>query len=93
MPLASLDYGLLDMLIVKKISRAKFISMVGDYRAGTYINRDTQEIKDKFRGILTHVRCRNVTVTGMDTICADGEIEKTERIEIEISPKAITYIG
>ncbi len=93
LPLASLDDGLLDMLIVSKISRAKFVTLVGAYKKGTYIDPTTKEIDHRFKDVLDYYRCKKVTVTNISEICADGEVEETEAIEIEVIPDAITYIG
>ncbi len=93
LPLAKLDDGLLDMLIVDKISRTKFISLVGDYRKGTYIDHETKEIKPKFKNILNYYRCKKVHIEGISAICADGEVEGAECCDIEIIPRAITFIG
>lgn len=93
LPLAKLDDGLLDMLIINKVGRAKFISLVGDYRKGTYIDKDTKEIKAKFKGVLNYYRCKKVRIEGISAICADGEVEKADICEIEIVPKAINVIG
>ena len=93
LPLAELNDGLLDMLIVSKISKAKFISLVGEYRSGTYIDPKTKEIKPKFADVLKYIRCKKVTVSGIESICIDGELENMEKVDIEIIPNAITYIG
>lgn len=93
LPLAELDDGLLDMLIIDKVSRAKFISLVGDYRKGTYIDKETKEIKPKFKDVLSYYRCKKVHIEGISAVCADGEVEKAEYCDVEIIPKAINYIG
>ena len=93
LPLAKLDDGLLDMLIVDKIGRGKFISLVGDYRKGTYIDKETREIKPKFKSVLNYYKCKKIHIEGISEICADGEVEKADKIDIEVIPKAITFIG
>ncbi|MBR4880456.1 MAG: hypothetical protein IKU19_00880 [Clostridia bacterium] len=93
LPLAELDDGLLDMLIVSKISRAKFIALIGDYRNGTYIDTETKEIKPKFRDVLKYIRCKKLSVDGITSICIDGELEDMGAVDIEVVPDAITYIG
>ena len=90
---AVMDDGLLDMLIVDNISRMKFFSLVGDYRAGTYIDPQTREIKPRFKNVLNYYRCKKIKIEGISMICADGELEKAESVEIEVVPLAINYIG
>ncbi len=93
LPLAELDDGLLDMLIVSNISKARFVSVVGEYRSGTYIDTKTREVKPKFSDIIKYIRCKKVCVSGIRAICIDGELEDAENVEIEVVPDAITYIG
>lgn len=93
LPLAELDDGLLDMLIVSNISKSKFISLVGEYRSGSYIDPITKVIKPKFADILKYIRCKKVSVDGIKAICIDGELEEIEKVNIEVVPKAITYKG
>ena len=93
LPLAKLNDGILDMLIVSKISRAKFLSLVGEYRKGTYISPETMEIKPKFKDVIKYIKCKKVTISGIKTICIDGELEDAESVCIEVIPNAITYIG
>ena len=93
LPLAELDDGLLDMLIVSKISKAKFIKLVGEYRSGTYIGPVTKTIKPKFSDILKYIKCKKVSVSGINGICIDGELEEMSNVNIEVVPNAITYKG
>ncbi len=93
LPLAELNDGLLDMLIISKMSRARILSLIGEYRAGTYIDPKTKEIKNNFKDVIKYVRCTKVSVNNTNCICADGEIVVTDHIDVEIVPGAITYIG
>ncbi|MBR5514701.1 MAG: hypothetical protein IKU52_00695 [Clostridia bacterium] len=93
LPLAVADDGLLDMLIVNKISRAKFVSLVSDYRKGSFIDADTMEVKDKFKKVLKYYKCKKVIVENTVNLCADGEIEATERVEISVAANALSYIN
>ena len=93
LPFAELNDGLLDMLIISKVSRPKFVSLVGEYRTGTYINKETKEIKKKFADVVKYVRCKKVSVNNLKAVCADGEIESADSVVIEVVPDAITYIG
>ena len=76
LPFASLTDGLLDVLVVNNVSRMKFVSLVGDYRSGAYMERDGV-LKEKFRGVLDFVRCARMRVEGPEFICLDGEIFAT----------------
>lgn len=72
-PLALPNDGLMDVLIVKSISRLCFVSLVRDYHDGTYISGDGV-MDDRFNKILTYRRCRRLTLCGAETYCVDGEV-------------------
>ncbi len=93
LPLAELDDGLLDMIIVSKIYKPKFLSLVTDYRNGTYIDPETKEIKAKFKDVLKYFRCKKINVTGIRALCIDGELELVDHADIEVVPDAITFKG
>ncbi len=87
-PYADPQDGLLDLLLVNKISRRKFISLVPYYKKGTHFQRDGT-IVDDFASILTHVRCREVCITANDIVCVDGEIERADTVQISVLPRAL----
>ena len=73
LPLADITDGYMDVLVVNDVSRLKFVALVGDYRAGTYVDK-TGELKEKFRGVLEFVRCSRMEVRGPEYFCLDGEV-------------------
>ena len=92
-PLASLTDGLMDVLIVKNISRLRFVSMVGAYHAGSYID-ENGVMEPRFAKILTYRRCRKVTIEGSPNYCLDGEVRPTgasRTVEAEVLPGAMWY--
>ncbi len=90
-PYASLTDGLADLLVVRDITRRKFISLVGDYRGGTYISEDGV-LKDKFVGALEAYRCRKMTIKGPKFFCLDGEIFPCEDgLTAEVVPGAVRF--
>lgn len=91
-PLASLTDGLMDVLVVKNISRLRFVSLVGAYHAGSYID-ENGVMQPKFSEILTYRKCRKFTVEGAAHYCLDGEIYPTENcaVEAEVLPGAMWY--
>ncbi len=72
-PLAELTDGLMDILVVKDVTRREFLSMVGDYKKGTYIESDGT-IKERFEDILMYRRCEEYRVSGIERYCIDGEL-------------------
>ena len=91
-PLAKYDDGLLDMIAVRKISRAKFVKMVGAYRSGEYIDTIKCEPIDSYKSFLTFSKIKKYKITGTNTVCLDGEIHYFNSCEIEVAEKAIKYV-
>lgn len=94
LPLAELDDGYMDVLVVNDVSRMKFVTLVGDYRAGTYVN-ERGALKEKFRPVLRFMRCRRMRITGPERFCLDGEIFPTgedRTIEAAVMPLALNYV-
>ncbi|MBE6598147.1 MAG: hypothetical protein E7638_01755 [Ruminococcaceae bacterium] len=83
-PLADMMDGLMDVLVVKDISRREFISMVGDYKNGTYIESDGT-MKKKFEDILMYRRCREYRVSGIERYCIDGELIEPDDGTVAVS--------
>jgi len=93
LPLAKANDGLLDLLIVSKMSRAKFIALVGDYRKGTFMNANTCKPVDKFKNVIKYEKCKKIIIENTQTVCADGEVEAAESVTVEVIPNAIRYIN
>ena len=91
-PLSSVKDGLLDLLIVNKLSRAKFISVFGDFKKGNFIEEDGT-VKKKFKKIITYVICSSLTIENTTSVCADGEVENPDSVHAEAVPDAINYIA
>lgn len=92
-PAASLTDGFIDLLIVKKMTRRKFISLVAEYKKGMHINTEKLEPVQKFADVITYAKCKKVIIEGITDICTDGEVFKADRVEIGILPGAIKIIG
>lgn len=90
-PSADVTDGLIDLMIVKKVSRFRFISLVGAYKKGLHITKKGI-VQDKFKDIVTFCKCKKVTINGMSEICADGEIFKQTKATIGILPKSLKLI-
>lgn len=90
-PSADSGDGLLDVVVVKNISIPTFISLVGDFKKGTYIDPVSGRVKDKFKEFLSLVKCRSVSLDGIKEISYDGEIVKASSVCAEVIPGAILY--
>lgn len=76
-PLADMTDGLMDVLVVNDVTRRTFLSLVQDYKNGTYIEPDGT-MKEKFEDVLMYRRCTGYRVSGIQRYCIDGEIMEPE---------------
>lgn len=90
-PIAEVDDGLLDVVLVDNVGRAKFVSIVGDFKAGKLVD-EKGEVVEKVKGILRYERCTAIKVEGCQSACADGEIFEADSVDISVIPKALNYI-
>lgn len=90
-PNAELDDGILDVILVKKISRIRFATFVGGYKKGTHITPDGK-IADKYASVAKYKRCTGVKFKGLDRLCADGELITCSEADITVAHKAITIV-
>jgi diacylglycerol kinase (ATP) len=87
-PHASVTDGLLDIVVVRKISRIKFLKFIKFYKRGEHL--DKEELK-KF--IIYH-QGKSVTIETGEPIncCFDGDIAKAKEFKINILPQALRFI-
>lgn len=90
-PLADVSDGLLDVVMVKNISRLRFISIIGVYKKGTHIANDGK-VPEKLSDILEFRRAVKVTFEGAHRFSADGEIHEngSGELTVECIPGAIS---
>ena len=87
-PASNMSDGVIEMMLVKKMSRLKFINLIGKYKKGTLVK---EEVLKKFGDYVTYLRIKNMKISGCKQICSDGEIENCTSAEISIIPGAIQY--
>lgn len=83
-PDAEPDDGILDVLVVEKVSLLTASRVIGRYKAGQY--RD-------FPSLIRHCRCRSLTIAcdKPSVVNIDGEAIFTTQAKIENLPKAIRF--
>lgn len=91
-PLADITDGYADLVLVKRVNRTQIPSIIGLYKKGEHIDKEKRDIIDKFKDIMVYRRVKSVSVTGIESVCADGEIEKCNEIKVEVVPKAINFL-
>ena len=81
--------GLLDFLAVRKISRAAFISLIGAYKKGKHLDPETFAPYAKFQKHMLYRRVTRINIKGVSSICADGEIEEAETVNVSVIRNAL----
>ncbi len=85
--------GIMELIMVKKMSRLKFISLIGVYKKGLHIKDG--KIIEKFRDYFTYVKCKHVEISQINYYCVDGEIEyvkdKNKPICLDVVPGALKF--
>ncbi len=89
-PIADITDGLIDLLIVKKVSRLKFLTLIMQYMKGTHIDPKTRKPIPSFAKYVVFSKCKSITFSGIDRICTDGEVWDTDCAKIGIQQNAIT---
>ena len=87
-PLAHLQDGVLDMLMIKNVTRVRFLTLVGSYKSGSFVN------DAKARRVIDYAKVQNVRYTfhGVQSICVDGELFDVSELEIGVAKKALCLI-
>lgn len=83
-PEAEPDDGLLEVLLVKDISRATVANVIGKYKKGLY---------SQYPDIIRHFRCKRVVVRcdEKNEVNLDGELLMRKEATFEVVPKAIRF--
>ncbi|MBQ8288336.1 MAG: hypothetical protein IJX76_06145 [Clostridia bacterium] len=92
-PLSDMRDGVMELLLVKKVSRLKFITLIGKYKKGTLIDPASGDVYEKYAHIVTYKRITSITVRGTKQVCIDGEVIEADSAEIEILPAALRYLA
>lgn len=87
-PKSDMSDGVIEMMLVKKLSRIGFINLIGKYKSGSLAK---EEMLKKYEKHVTYLRIKSMKITGCKQICSDGEIEDCTSAEISIIPGAIQY--
>ena len=85
-PFSDLNDGLIDLIRIDTVSRPRFISLVGKFRKGEYIN--------EYQDIVNYKQCKKMQIISEKLIDMnlDGEIIPMKNPIVENIPKAIKLI-
>ena len=78
------DDGVLDMLVVPKVSRVTFARLVGDYAKGRY--RDHPELIRDYHGQAITYSSEEEIVT-----VVDGEVMRDRRFTVQLDPRKVNF--
>lgn len=85
--------GIMELIMVKKMSRLQFISLIGIYKKGQHIKDG--KIIEKFRDYFTYIKCKHIEISQVKYYCVDGEIEYVDDmnkpINIDVVPGALKF--
>ena len=81
------DDGLLELCLVRPVSRLKFLQLMDTYREGNHLE------DPRFRDLILYRRCRTVEIRAGEgfAVSLDGEILKAPEIRISVLPGAIRF--
>ncbi|MBQ8831600.1 MAG: hypothetical protein IJ017_08375 [Oscillospiraceae bacterium] len=86
-PKAAVDDGLLEVCLVKPVSRLTFLKLVKYYIEGSHLDNP------KFKNILIYRKCKKVEVFAEEgfTASLDGELVETTHFVAEVEPGAVNF--
>jgi diacylglycerol kinase family enzyme len=85
-PEADIQDGILDVLVVKKVSRLTVARVISAYQRGEYA---------KYPNLITRYRTTSLTIQTPDPepVNLDGELLRTNQVEIRVLPGALRFFG
>ena len=87
-PRAKVDDGLIEVCLVKPVSRLSFVQLIGSYTAGTHL--EDPRMKD----ILQYTQARELVVEserGLLPVSLDGEVIERKRFTVRIVPGGVNF--
>ena len=83
-PEADPSDGLLDVLLVKKVSRLQVAQVIGKYKAGKYA---------EYPNLIRHLRTKQLTIRcdGPTAINLDGELRRSDVVNIRLAEEKIRF--
>ncbi len=88
LPLAQLQDGLIDVCVIEKVSRLTFLSLVGSYKAGTYLEKKDIDKVIKYRRV-PHFQ---MEFEAPLPICIDGEIKGAKKIDFSVVKNGFNFV-
>ncbi len=93
-PMASLQDGLLDVILVKRIGRARIAKIIGQYKRGAHYANG--QIVPELRDVMQHHRAKEVSVVPVGAepfiLNVDGECGPAPRLYAKVLPLAARFV-
>ena len=88
LPIAKIDDEIMDVCLVKKLSRPRFLSILSSYQKGTHFKNEST------KDVIFHYPCKKITIKSENdiAIALDGEVVLVNTIQASIAPNAINFI-
>ena len=87
-PKALLNDGMIDLAIIKKVSRLTFIGLVGSYKKGTYLSNPKAQKYITYKSI-PHFK---MEFDDPIPICIDGEIKGAKNIDFSVVRNGFNFV-
>lgn len=87
-PLAAVNDGLININIIKDVTRLRLLTLLPCYMNGTFIDKNVGHI-------ISSTKCKKIVLEPLDKImrlCIDGEITDAGVCEFEIVPSAFKFV-
>ncbi len=88
-PLADITDGLININIIKNVSRLRFLALLPYYMNGTVLEKRGAE------RFISSEKCRSITISpkgGKMRLCVDGEITDADETTFEVVHNAFTFV-
>ena len=87
-PNAKLDDGLMDVCSINKVSRLTFLSLVGSYKKGTFLDNE------RAKKIMTYEQTNHFKMefNSPRPICIDGEIKGAKSIDFSVVKNGFNFV-
>ena len=87
-PESRLDDGLLDLSLIKKVSRTTFLRLVGHYKNGTHLKTRLG------KKVVTYIQTESAELHFPEetNICIDGDILKLHELKLKVIPRSVLFL-